>query len=351
MFSRPALLVSASLISCCAAVYGASAQQYIPSLAPDAVAQVGGFYAGLGGQLRFVELPAFNSHVASGSSTTPLLKVDPTVTTGGLTVLMGYQLPWSLGNRPRVEFGFGYVSGSSTDDFNYAFGAADVFRSVDGQISGVQGGAGTSSNTLRSRVSSYDFVLRLKTDYALGGALTLSPAIGFVAGTGRKRYSEAGTEAFAGGGFTTNSIETRLNSNYFGGEFGADLAWRFAPAWQLHGHAALAIFHQNTRLRANDCASAGTAAPLPACDGTFFRTSTSSSKSTAGVRFAAALGTTYTLAWARVTAQGFVSINSASAGARVPAGGAPGVASAPASIFHDDRLSYGLAVGVTIPLF
>ncbi len=322
----------------------AAADEFVPFIAPNGVVAAGG-------QLRFVDLPAFNSHVGVGTSGAPRLTREPTVTAAGFVAQFNIPIEMALfGGRSRIEAGFSLLEGSSRKGFNYSFLATDTFSSVDGQIVGAQGTNGTSANSLRTRYSSYDGAIRFKVEFAVTPTLTFTPSLGLVVGTNRTSYKEAGIESFVGGGFGANSITTRIHSDFIGGELGAEGAWRPAPGWHVHGGVAVALLHQSVRLRASDCAGTIQATPAAFCDAGLFATSAQSSRQNTAFRFGAMAGASYdVMSFARISAHGLVSYNARAPGARVPAGGAA-LVSAPARIFFDDKVSYGFVVGVTFPL-
>lgn len=332
--------------------FEAGAQNYVPWLTQIAVARPGGFYGWVGGQVRWIETPEFNSHVSVGESTTPRLVEDPTITTGGFAGSVGYVTDWSgFGRLPRFELHLGALTGTSSQRFNYDFLGTDAFRSVDGQQSGLQGGDGQSQNNLKVKMSSVDLALRFKTDFVLAPQWTLTPSIAIIGGTVNTRYYEAGSELFNGGGSTTNSTTVKLDTSHFGGEVRLEGAWRPQPDLAVVAGGAFGIMYQRTGMKANDCAGSFVLTGVAAtCDGTFFQTRASQARNVTNYRATGALGLIYSWGWAQAGIMGLVSWNSDVPGVRVPTGGTAGAITGPASIYYGGQLSYGFTAGLIIPL-
>lgn len=342
--------------------------QGLPAAPAQDIALNDFFYLSIGGTVGVTRLPSFNNTNAvvfeNGMDVfRPRdLRFDPNIYTGGVNATIGYvlsenRLPAFIGMRPRLELSGMYMRGRGDADgptAQYAAGQTIAFGSPTGDPASLFSSG--LPYELRSAASiryvAGEAGLRLRSDFAVGNALTLSPGIGlFGAGSNARAIL---TQRISATGIVFDSlyreIEEKLETWSFGGEARLDATWRLSPALSLQFGVNGALFRQRTTLQTSGCEQfiprvggvcGDSAIFLPTDLGTVRQADTAM-----GYRIGASLGGTYNWGWAQLTLAAFAAFNGNVPGALMPAIDARG----PVRIHYEDRWSYGGMLAVSFPL-
>ena len=330
----------------------------IPQAGP--ISTSGSFYFSLGGVAAAWDAPRFRAFdtfelAPPFSRTGSLFSADQTIRGGGPALTIGVLLPWDLiGRRPRLELSASGFFGSAKTSVG-ASTAFYVIRSIDGSIGFPLIGliAPFKGGTLETDTAQGAAILRLKTDFAVGPSVIITPQIGILGGARWTRYRFGYAIGFAPiptlelPGF----IKETIRSRHIGGQVGVDASWRVSSNLTLHGGATFALMHVQASLKGNDCQTGGFLLTGSPCDGSLYATSVQDTATTVAVKVGGSLGGTWSWGWGQVTVMVFYAWTNSVAGVRNPTALtviAP--SAAPATIGFGSSYMYGGVVMVTLPL-
>jgi len=300
-------------------------------------------YVTTGGGVIAQQLPSFSAPYTSNGRTI--------FTSGGMTVTgaageltIGTKIPGAIvGNNSRLEFSFGGFAGNTTVTGGQGVNSLTVIPSISGAT---QGTCSSCDGTTILKVNHQEIggALRLKSDVALGPQWILTPSIGLVGSQSRTIYRSDtsfyyGSPGFAPPGF----IDERLVSFRAGGEMGLSLTYQVTPVFSVNAGVAVSLLALNTDLRGNDCMSFNQSSALP-CSGVYFTSSVTGTNTRFANRDRFNLAGTYDAGWAKFSASGFATWDSAVAGVTNPT-----AIGTPAVLAFQSKWGYGGAGTITVP--
>ncbi|MGE0737260.1 MAG: hypothetical protein AB7G15_05905 [Alphaproteobacteria bacterium] len=342
-----------------AALIGSAAAETLPMVPQTGVVALSDFfYMSIGGTAQVIELPKFNYGRNVNIPTaiiTDAYAEHNRIITGGPAITIGYNLPWNIGTRPRVEFAamanFGHMRDQTTASFPLATTGTFLTQIDDGAII-----VGTPVSSQRIDLSATyenaDGVVRFKTDIPIGATFVLSPSIGPIFGYTQTRYDMTSRSNVLGVVDYTSNLKEVLTQWRGGGEVGLDATLSLGQNFKLHGGMTGAGFFQHARVKARDCVQAAPtdvpACSLPTPGPSVLVTNASRSDDNFGVRAGASLGATVSTGWMNITFMGTGAYN-----INVPSIENPRYPEQPqkgVKIGWEDRFTYGGYIMATFPL-
>ncbi|MGE0737201.1 MAG: hypothetical protein AB7P50_20875 [Alphaproteobacteria bacterium] len=316
------------------------------------------FYMSIGGTAQVVELPKFNygRHYNFLANTYTDVYADRNrVITGGPAITIGYNLPWNIGTRPRVEFAamanFGMVR-DQVDSIAAPMTRAFFPTDLDTGAPLVGTFADAQRIDLRIIHENADGTVRVKTDIPIGGMFTLSPSVGAVFGWTQTRYDVTSRALWTAAAADYNNVLKESLTTWRGGaEIGFDATLSLGQNFKLHGGMTGAAFYQHSHIKASECR--GISFPpgvQPACSLPVppQPRPANVADENYGVRAGASLGATVSTGWMNITFMGTGSYN-----INMPQIENPRFLEQPqkgVKVGWEDRFSYGGYIMATFPL-
>lgn len=234
-----------------------------------------GFYAGLDFSGGVQMLPRFNSpftlHSGGvGSPAISTLSFDPDVKGAQPGGLIGYifrdgTFPSFFGQRVRLEFSGQYVTmtGRKTAERAETPTGSIVWAGIGGQVLSNAGAiAATVREELRVERNGFNFKLAMKSQWALGPNLSVSPAVSVFGGQITDSYQQRLGEQIVTGVSSAGGISERIRTREFGGDIGAALNWQAWPGIAIQLGGSVGVVHLRSRMNGEDCFTAVVIFPL-----------------------------------------------------------------------------------------
>ncbi len=291
-----------------------------PVLVMPSDVQHGSFYGSISGDyssaprspLGYLETCVMTSSgdCSNDNTIVPFLVNDSHVDEFGGGATLGYGLaPLADGGKPRVEFGFNYLTGSETTSKSALLTGDNPFvtGSLNLLLIGIDGGSfqrcgrliDTPPNcfdgfendrhmalytnddyldvdaSIRTKQDEANFTLRYLIDYVAGSRTKITPFAGIVGGMLRTTFDAKGRwvdpSALSPDGAddtVLSSLTEKITTDYFGVEFGGQVTYELTDRLNLFTTLQATAMHQSAKFTGHDCLSreygGGSPGPVPA---------------------------------------------------------------------------------------
>ena len=204
----------------------------MPTKAPVAEPQPGGFYSWIDGAYESIKMPTYGLGfrlIPAGSTDGQAASFDQRIGGYGISGGVGYFLPRGMflsnfGNNARLEFGGSYVDASASQAASISGPGttnASLPNLAGATLIATACGAGcTSTSNLKTSYSSWRASGAFLTDYRVNG-ITLTPSLRIFGGQSRNNQTLSNRATFAGSAnFAQYDVSTKLDWTDWGGRVG-----------------------------------------------------------------------------------------------------------------------------------